>query len=31
MQDGRIFLKGTYVETCAEGLNRIKGGTVGIG
>jgi len=31
MQDGRIFLKGTYVETCAEGLNRIKGGTVDIG
>jgi len=31
MQDGRIFLKGTYIETCAEGLNRIKGGTVDIG
>ncbi|QRK06742.1 hypothetical protein JQX13_42850 [Archangium violaceum] len=31
MQDGRVFLKGTYVETCAEGLNRIKGGTVDIG
>jgi len=31
MLDGRIFLKGTYVETCAEGLNRIKGGTVDIG
>jgi hypothetical protein len=31
MHDGKIILKGTYIETCAEGLNRIKGGTVDIG
>jgi hypothetical protein len=31
MHDGKVFLQGTYVETRAEGLNRIKGGTVDIG
>ncbi|MBZ4415382.1 DUF6484 domain-containing protein [Myxococcus sp. RHST-1-4] len=31
LRDGKIIIKGTYIETCAEGLNRIKGGTVDIG
>jgi hypothetical protein len=28
--NGRIIIKGTYVETCSEGTNRIKGGQVRI-
>jgi hypothetical protein len=29
-RNGRIVIKGTYVETCSEGTNRIKGGQVRI-
>src|SRR6185312_2391944 len=29
-RNGRIIIKGTYVETCSEGTNRIKGGQVRI-
>lgn len=29
-RNGRIVLKGAYVETCARGTNRIKGGSVKI-
>lgn len=29
-RNGRITIKGTYVETCSEGTNRIKGGQVRI-
>jgi hypothetical protein len=28
--NGRISIKGTYVETCAEGINHIMGGSVRI-
>jgi hypothetical protein len=27
-RNGKIIVRGTQVETCAEGLNRIKGGQV---
>jgi hypothetical protein len=29
-RNGRIVIKGTYIETCSEGTNRIKGGQVRI-
>jgi hypothetical protein len=29
-RNGRIIIRGTYVETRAEGVNRIKGGSVQI-
>lgn len=29
-RNGRIVIRGTYIETCAEGTNRIKGGQVRI-
>jgi hypothetical protein len=29
-RNGRIVIKGSYVETCSEGTNRIKGGQVRI-
>ena len=29
-RNGRIVIRGTYVETCSEGTNRIKGGQVRI-
>jgi hypothetical protein len=31
LRNGKIVLKGTYVETHSEGVNRIKGGVVDIG
>ena len=30
LRDGRVVIKGAYVETCATGTNRIKGGQVRI-
>ncbi|OJH41952.1 DUF6484 domain-containing protein [Cystobacter ferrugineus] len=30
LRNGRILLKGTYVETCAEGVNRLQAGAVKI-
>jgi hypothetical protein len=29
-RNGRVIIRGTYVETDSEGVNRIKGGTVRI-
>jgi hypothetical protein len=29
-RNGRVVIRGTYVETCSEGTNRIKGGQVQI-
>jgi len=29
-RNGRIVIRGTYIETCSEGTNRIKGGQVRI-
>jgi hypothetical protein len=29
-RNGRVVVRGTYVETCSEGVNRIKGGSVAI-
>ncbi len=29
-RNGRVVIRGTYVETCSEGTNRIKGGQVRI-
>jgi hypothetical protein len=31
LRNGKIVLKGTYIETYSEGVNRIKGGVVDIG
>jgi hypothetical protein len=31
LRNGKVVLKGTYVETYSEGVNRIKGGVVDIG
>jgi hypothetical protein len=31
LRNGKVVLKGTYVETHSEGVNRIKGGVVDIG